>query len=66
MDDSKFADFLKELVASLHSKKINGRSYDSLDKEPGTTDKKLVSAKIDTYTELMNEYLQIESYTNEY
>ena len=61
MDDSKFADFLKELVASLHSKEINGRSYDSLDKEPGTTDKKLVNAKIDTYTALMNEYLQIKN-----
>ena len=61
MDDSKFADFLKALVARLHSKEVNGSSYDSLDKEPGTTDKKLVSAKIDTYTALMNEYLHIDA-----
>ena len=61
MDDSKFADFMKALVVNLHSKEINGYSYDSLDKEPGTTDKKLVSAKMDTYTALMNEYLQIKS-----
>ena len=65
MDDAKFAEFLDALITSLHSKKINGDSYDSLYKETGTTNKKLVNRKIELYTALMNEYLHIEDSNGE-
>lgn len=61
LQDSKFADFIHELSGKLHSKDVNGVSYDSLNKESGTTDKKLVVAKINTYTALMNEFLHIDT-----
>ena len=60
LDDVRFADFLDELVSELHSKEIDGDSYDSLYKEVGTTDKKLVNRKITLFTSLMNEYLHID------
>ena len=34
-----------------------------LDKEPGTSDKKIIQAKIDTYTALMMDYLHIDTET---
>ena len=61
LQDSKFADFIHELSGKLHSKDVDGVSYDSLNKESGTTDKKLVVAKINTYTALMNEFLHIDT-----
>lgn len=61
LQDSKFADFIHELSGKLHSKDVNGVSYDSLNKESGTTDKKLVVAKINTYTALMNGFLHIDT-----
>ena len=59
--DSKFAEFVNALVNDLHSKVIGEWSYDMLDKEPGTSDKKIVQAKINTYTALMMDYLHIDS-----
>ena len=61
LEDSKFAEFIHELSGKLHSIDVNGVSYDSLNKESGTTDKKLVVAKINTYTALMNEFLHIDT-----
>ena len=58
--DEEFGKFLNALKMYLHSKKIGVCSYDSLDKEPGTKDKKLIVQKISTYTALMKEYLHIE------
>lgn len=59
LPDSKFADFIHELSENLHNIDVNGVSYDSLNKESGTTDKKLVVSKINTYTALMNKFLHI-------
>lgn len=60
LEDSRFADFLNELNKSLHSKEIEGNSYDLLYKATGTTDKKLVTSKIKLYTTIMKEYLHID------
>lgn len=65
LEDSKFAEFINELVNNLHNKFIGEWSYDTLDKEPGTSDKKIVQAKIDTYTALMMDYLHITKDTTE-
>lgn len=58
--DNKFAEFVNALVNDLHDKVIGEWSYDLLDKEAGTSDKKIIQAKIDTYTALMMNYLHID------
>lgn len=60
LPDVKFAEFLASLSTELHEKVVNGNSYDSLNRERNTTDKGLVTRKIDTYTTLMMEYFQFE------
>lgn len=64
LEDNKFAGFVNALVKDLHSKVIGEWSYDTLDKEAGTSDKKIVQAKIDTYTALMMAYLHINTTEN--
>lgn len=61
LEDSKFAEFLDELVNNLHDKVIDGWSYDMLDKEPGTSDKKLIQNKINTYISLMLEMFDLKN-----
>ena len=60
LPDDKFAEFLNVLVNDLHSKKLNGDSYDSLYKEGGTSDKTLIKRKIELFTALMKDYLHID------
>ena len=63
--DQKFADFLIEMKNNLLDKEVNGYSYNMLDKESGTKDKKIMVQKIDTYYELLCEYLGVESIPDE-
>lgn len=63
VEDKKFAEFVNALVNDLHDKVIDEWSYDVLDKEAGTSDKKIIQAKIDTYTALMMDYLHIDTET---
>lgn len=58
--DEEFARFMAELQKNLHSKEVDGMSWDSLNKEAGTTDKKLITNKVNTYMALMKEFLQIQ------
>lgn len=62
-EDGKFAEFVNALVNKLHGKVIGEWSYDLLDKETGTSDKKIIQAKVDTYTALMMDYLHINAET---
>lgn len=61
LEDNKFAEFVNALINDLHGKVVGEWSYDMLDKEAGTSDKKIVQAKIDTYTTLMMNYLHIDA-----
>lgn len=61
--DNKFAEFVNALVNDLHDKVIGEWSYDLLDKEAGTSDKKIIQAKIDIYTALIMDYLHIDTET---
>lgn len=61
LPDARFAEFLDNLVNESCNKIIGEYSYDLLDKESGTSDKKIVVAKINTYTELMMDYLHIDT-----
>ena len=63
IEDGKFAEFINALVNELHGKVVGEWSYDMLDKESGTSDKKIIQAKIDTYTTLMMDYLHIDTET---
>ena len=63
LPDSKFAEFVMAIETKLHDVLIGEWSYDLLSKEPGTTGKKLISKKIETYTALMMNYLHIEDKT---
>lgn len=63
LEDNKFAEFVNALVNDLHNKVVGEWSYDMLDKEAGTSDKKIIQAKIDTYTALMMDYLHIDTET---
>lgn len=60
LPDDRFADFIIALNKNLHNKMINGTSYDLLNEARGTTDKVIVAKKIDTYTNLMLEFLHID------
>lgn len=64
IEDNKFAEFVNALVNELHGKVVGEWSYDMLDKESGTSDKKIIQAKIDTYTALMMDYLHIDTTEN--
>lgn len=71
LDDKRFFEFMAEFSRSLHSKKVNGESFDDLciDKETGkarsTKDKYIVIPKIKKLTYLMNEYFGIRTEDSE-
>lgn len=66
LNDEKFVEFLAEFSQSLHSKVVNGVSYDELcinkktGKTYGTKDKYVVTPKMEILELLMKEYLHIE------
>lgn len=62
IEDIKFADFLNEFQGTLHSKtfeEYENESFDTYDSNRSTKDKKVVLAKLDMITQLMEEYLHI-------
>lgn len=62
IEDIKFADFLNEFQRILHSKtfeEYDNESFDTYDSNRSTKDKKVVMAKLDMITKLMEEYLHI-------
>lgn len=60
-DDKKFIEFMTEFVQSLHSKSINGVSFDNILECKNTKDKGIVTKKMNHLEQLMNEYLKIET-----
>lgn len=56
-DDADFVDFAKEFISNLHSKEINGVTFDELNEKGGTKDKCGIKRKITHLIALMNEYL---------
>ena len=67
LDDKKFIEFMAEFSRSLHSKVVNGMSYDELcinkktGKAYGTKDKYVVTPKMEILETLMNDFLHIEN-----
>lgn len=60
-DDKRFIEFMTEFVQSLHSKSINGVSFDNILECKNTKDKGIVTKKMNYLEQLMNEYLEIET-----
>lgn len=58
IEDSRFPEFMTDLMTKLHDKKVNGTTYDLLEKEGGTKDKKIITAKIHLLTTLMQDYFR--------
>lgn len=55
----KFADFMKALKTELHNRKVNGVTYDDLDKR-SNKDKKTIVGKLELLEKLMRDYLNID------
>ncbi|MCI8993038.1 MAG: DUF262 domain-containing protein [Eubacterium sp.] len=61
VEDAGFPEFMTDLMTKLHKKEVNGTTYDLLEKEGGTKDKKLITAKIQLLTTLMQDYFSNEN-----
>lgn len=57
-NDKEFVEFMAEFNQSLHTKKINGMSYDDLLEEKSTKDKSVVTKRINHLIALMENYLK--------
>lgn len=60
VEDDKFNDFIQEFKETLHSKEINGVTYDCLNGQKGTKDRSSVTKRFNHLLTLMREYLHIE------
>lgn len=60
LGDEKFIEFMAELSQSLHSKEINGVTFDNLSGK-STKDKNVVISKINHLEQLMNDFLHIQA-----
>lgn len=56
-DDQRFIEFMTEFIQSLHSKSINGVSFDDILESSNTKDKGIVTKKMKHLEQLMEEYL---------
>lgn len=60
--DKRFVEFMAEFSQSLHSKKIDGESFDDLmEQSKSTKDKYVVIPRLEKLTVLMNEYFGVSN-----
>ncbi len=64
LNDEKFIEFMHEFSQTLHSKVVDGQSYDDLNTK-STKDKKVIIDKLEHLEKLMNEFLHINKDTTE-
>lgn len=60
-NDQKFIEFMTEFIQSLHSKSIDGVSFDDILESSNTKDKGIVTKKMKHLEQLMKEYLEDEA-----
>lgn len=65
VEDNKFNDFIQEFKETLHSKEIDGITYDCLNGQKGTKDRSSVTKRFNHLLTLMKEYLHIEDSVEE-
>lgn len=61
LEDEKFIDFMAEFARSLHSKEVDGVSYDVINETRATKDKNVVTRKIEHLAKLMNSYFNLNA-----
>lgn len=61
LEDEKFIDFMAEFARSLHSKEVDGVSYDVINETRATKDKNVVTRKIEHLAKLMNSYFNLDA-----
>lgn len=59
IEDSKFAEFLREFKNGLRNKSVDGKFFDTIDSGAGTKDKAVIMAKLYILETLMSEFLHI-------
>lgn len=64
-EDDKFNDFIQEFKETLHSKEIDGITYDCLNGQKGTKDRSSVTKRFNHLLTLMREYLHIKDSVEE-
>ena len=65
LDDKKFVDFLNVFKESLHSKEVeNNLSFDIIEENTHTKDKKVINTKIQILEKLMLDYFNIDDDNN--
>ena len=65
VEDDKFNDFIQEFKETLHSKEIDGITYDCLNGQKGTKDRSSVTKRFNHLLTLMREYLHIKDSVEE-
>lgn len=60
-DDHRFIEFMTEFIQSLHSKSIDGISFDDILESSNTKDKGIVTKKMKHLEQLMSEYFDNNS-----
>ena len=58
--DEKFSDFLDEFVNVLHSREINGATYDEIDSEKHTKDKNYTIRKMNIMLDILYTYFNVD------
>lgn len=58
--DEKFVDFLKAFKKGLKNFAVDGTTFDEIDRNKSTKDKKIITAKMSILTTLMCDFLHIE------
>lgn len=59
LEDSRFAEFLREFKERLNAKEVNGMAFETLDKDRSTKDKSVINDKLTVLETLMYEFLHI-------
>lgn len=59
-EDQRFVEFMAEFIQSLHSKSVDGISFDNILESKNTKDKGIVTKKMNHLERLMDEYLGIQ------
>lgn len=59
LDDDRFVDFLKAFKNGLRDKEVDGKLFDTVDKNASNKDKSVIVIKLHILETLMNEFLHI-------
>lgn len=65
LPDYKFVEFIEAFIEELHSKVVDGISFDEINSNRATKDKNVIKGKLSLLKSLMKEFMHIEDMRNE-